>query len=69
MTEANDPESGPDKPEDGHVPSVDDLVDLVKKNGHHVGKVGLPALGAAALAAFFVARSRKRHGERKSGDE
>ncbi|MGH3432121.1 MAG: hypothetical protein ACRDQB_04715 [Thermocrispum sp.] len=43
---------------------VEDLGELVKRNGEYLRKAALPAVGAAALAAFFIAKSRKgrRHG-------
>lgn len=43
----------------GGVDPSDLLAEFTKK-GSRVGKAAMPALGAAALAAFFVARSRRR---------
>lgn len=38
---------------------IEELTELVKRNGAMLRKAALPALGAAALAAFVIARSRK----------
>lgn len=61
MTEADRPEDTFEEPTDG-TPGIDELTELVKKSGGRIGKAALPALGAAALAAFFIARSRRRGG-------
>lgn len=44
---------------------IEELTQLVKRNGALIRKAALPAIGAAALAAFFIARSRK--GKDKGG--
>lgn len=38
---------------------IEELTELVKRNGAMLRKAALPALGAAALAAIVIARSRK----------
>lgn len=45
---------------------IEELTELVKRNGALLRKAALPALGAAALAAFVIARSRK--GKARGGD-
>lgn len=45
---------------------IEELTELVKRNGAMLRKAALPALGAAALAAFVIARSRK--GKAARGD-
>lgn len=50
------------EPEDRPDEEIEDLAELVRRNGEYVRKAALPALGAVAIAAFFIARSRRGKG-------
>lgn len=50
------------EPEHREDDEPEDLGELVKRNGEYVRKAALPALGAVAIAAFFIARSRRGKG-------
>lgn len=45
--------------------SPEELTDLVKRNGGQLKRIAIPAIGAAALAAFFVARATRRKSAKK----